>query len=78
MADGADELGPVRRQIIAIGAGEQVLHPAVAHHRLKLLLGVGERRLRGLQLLLEGRNLLDELHDRPDINHRELRLTYRA
>ena len=76
--DGAGEttrdLTKARRQIVAVEASEEVLHPPGAGRRLKLLLRLSELLLSVRELLLKEAHLLNELDDRAHIDDRELRL----
>ena len=71
---GADELRPIRGQVIAIDSRKQQLHAPAARDGGIGLLGLREGVLGDLQCLLELLHLKNELGDRADIDDGELRL----
>ena len=66
------DLREAPRQVVAHGAGKQQLHPAIARDGRVLVSGLTQLALGGRELLLERRDLLHQLRDRGDIDHREL------
>ena len=71
---GADELRPIRGQVIAIDSRKEQLHAPPARDRGVGLLSLHEGVLGDLESLLELLHLEDELGDRADIDDGELRL----
>ena len=71
---GADELRPIRGQVIAIDSRKEQLHAPPARDRGVGLLSLHEGVLGDLQGLLELLHLEDQLGDRADIDDGELRL----
>src|SRR5262249_5009969 len=65
--------GPSGWQVVTVNASQQALHATAAGDRFELGARLGEMVAGGRQLLFESLSLNDELGDRTNINHRELR-----